>query len=175
MKIEEGKFFRTRDGRKVGPMLGEGKLEGGLTDKLGNGLMWNFDGTHKAWGMSDCDDLIAEWTDEPDTPTLWRDMTPEEKGALLLAVHEGREVEMWCPCDHDVPVWCEKGTTWSFGDGFAYRIKPEPKRETVTMWGQYIAAQGWHFSVLEFEDTHRITFDLIDGKPDCNSVKMEEL
>ena len=24
-------------------------------------------------------------------------------------------------------------------------------------------------------DTHRITFDLIDGKPDCASIKMEEL
>lgn len=24
-------------------------------------------------------------------------------------------------------------------------------------------------------DTHRITFDLIDGEPDCDSVKMEKL
>jgi hypothetical protein len=27
-----------------------------------------------------------------DTPKLWRDMTPEEKGALLLAHHEGKVI-----------------------------------------------------------------------------------
>jgi len=27
------------------------------------------------------------------TPKLWRDMTPEEKGALMLAAHEGKVIE----------------------------------------------------------------------------------
>jgi hypothetical protein len=29
----------------------------------------------------------------PAAPKLWRDMTPEEKGALLLAAHEGKVIE----------------------------------------------------------------------------------
>lgn len=47
-----------------------------------------------------------------------------------------------------------------------------PKQETVTLYGrpdvQFVLAQ------CEF-DTHRITFNIVDGKVDCGSVKMEEL
>ena len=60
-----------------------------------------------------------------DTPTIWADMTPEEKGALLLADHERKPIEVfhsgkWCPRIHG-----------GFGGQIVYRIKPEPKRETV--------------------------------------------
>lgn len=71
MKIKSGHYYRTSDGRKVGPMTGEEYLEGGLCEKLGDERMWRYDGTHKNEPeMSSADDLIAEWTDEPTTPDL---------------------------------------------------------------------------------------------------------
>ena len=62
--------------------------------------------------------------DTPDaTPKLWRDMTPEEKGALLLAHHEGRVIEVWRYDDK----WVGTEPHWN-GFNF-YRVKPAPPRE----------------------------------------------
>lgn len=113
-----------------------------------------------------------------DTPKIWKDMTPEEKGALLLAQHEGKEIEFW------------NGVSWrlvfcgipNWLDSHSYRIRHEPKVETVAQYWK--AGKSDNFVPMhmrgspapeECEPTHRITFDLIDGKPDCDSVKMEEL
>lgn len=104
-----------------------------------------------------------------ETPKLWRDMTPEEKGALLLAHHEGKVIEQW-----DGFWGVSAPVEWlSF---CAYRIKPEPKVETVVM-GILNNANGWqgYAKLTKVEPTHRITFNTIDGKPDCASVKMEPL
>lgn len=102
-------------------------------------------------------------------PKLWRDMTPEEKGALLLAHHEGRVIENksrysdWIAAK---PVWANE---------FAYRVKPEPKVEVVT--GVYWRELGMHcLSCTSVTGvTHRITFNTIDGEPDCSSIKMEKI
>ena len=103
----------------------------------------------------------------------WSEMTREEKGALLLADHEGRDIEIfhfgkW----HRVknPEWDEDGI---------YRVKPAPKSETVRLhgWGNF---QQWlrdgDLSVVS--DSHgkyAITFNTIDGEPVCDSIRMEEL
>ena len=95
-------------------------------------------------------------------------MTPEEKGALLLAAHEGKVIEYKGPSSDwtvGTPFWAES---------HAYRIKPEPKVEAVTVYmklncnGNWIGTESKHC-------THKayVTFNLIDGKPDCASVKME--
>jgi hypothetical protein len=103
-----------------------------------------------------------------DTPKLWRDMTPEEKGALLLAHHEGKVIENSMYGEHwgaATPSWC---------NNIYYRVRPEPKRKTLTLYGQ----EGfcWAFTHKpENHDTHCITFDTIDGVPDCSSVKMERI
>jgi hypothetical protein len=55
----------------------------------------------------------------------------------------------------------------------AYRIHPEPKRETVTLYGQ--SKWGYWNDVSTISDTHRITFYLINGEPDCASIKMERV
>ncbi len=60
------------------------------------------------------------------TPKLWRDMTPEEKGALLLAAHEGKVIEV----DHGTG-WVLSGVTAWYGDS-AYRIKQKLKVEVVS-------------------------------------------
>ena len=95
-------------------------------------------------------------------PKLWRNMTPEEKGALLLAMHDGKKVEIYSDGE-----WRAK-KFMAFAGDYAYRIKPEPKVETVTMDGNDIRFSG-------FLKCHRVTFNLIDGEPDCNSIKMEKL
>lgn len=97
-------------------------------------------------------------------PKLWRDMTAEEKGALLLAAHEGNVIEAHCDKKGWVTIYP------SCDSDLAYRIKPEPKVETVTLYG--CGYEWWQAEKACSEDTHRITFQTIDGKPDCASVKM---
>lgn len=113
-----------------------------------------------------------------DSPKLWKDMTPEEKGALLLAQHEGRPIEYYNSKRLD--KWCEVKGRSIFCDFGAYRVKPEPVRVTRAMTGLAMSQAGqpgWaSFSTMPGDgDTHRITFDIVDGVIDCSSVKMEEL
>lgn len=64
LRIEAGKFYKTRDGRKVGPMVewssvAEHPFE---VEAEGDESLWRNDGTSR-W--DDTPTLIAEWTDEP--------------------------------------------------------------------------------------------------------------
>ena len=104
-------------------------------------------------------------------PKLWRDMTPEEKGALLLAAHEGKVIEMLF---HD-GEWQEITPQWALCR--SYRVRPEPVRKPVSIVGGYKRSAYYAFSegkALD-NDEYRITFDTIDGVPDCASVKMEQI
>jgi hypothetical protein len=95
---------------------------------------------------------------------LWKDMTPEEKGALLLAHHEGKVIEWsyFLPWETDnstahggVPRW---------GGDCAYRVRPEPVVETVTLYGGY-AGGAWGFESFKMAtDTHKLTLTIIDGE-----------
>ena len=64
MQIEAGKYYRTRDGRKVGPLAEryhpEFQLQGGM-EEFG-ATAWRKNGTNI---YSQDMDLIAEWTDGP--------------------------------------------------------------------------------------------------------------
>lgn len=66
-KIEAGKYYRTRDGRKVGPMevWCFGGWHSDRAERPLNGGVWLDDGTAKYAGAKDSPDLIAEWIDEP--------------------------------------------------------------------------------------------------------------
>lgn len=144
MKIENGKYYRTADGRKVGPMLGGPAVYWILYTGR-----WCSEGT----SLHDCDpDLVAEWHDEP---TVWGDMTPEQKGALLLAHHEGRGVQTlfrdgWGDCPR--PLW---------GSLAFYRIKPDPVVETRDVY-----ADGNPAIKIG-------TINLIDGNPDPATLNLE--
>lgn len=110
------------------------------------------------------------------TPTLWRNMTPEQKGAMLLAAHERKVIEYIHACSsgwHAVD-W-KRETIW-YNDT-AYRIRPEPKRETVTMHTDGKSVEVWDFFSIPTvtNATNRITFTTIDGVPDCASVKMDAI
>ena len=64
LTIETGKFYRTRDGRKVGPMR---RYSGGwLYETDDHGRMWRDDGMrYYEESRGGGSDLIAEWVDEP--------------------------------------------------------------------------------------------------------------
>ncbi len=104
-----------------------------------------------------------------DKPKLWRDMTPEEKGALLLAMHDGITVEIYVGVN-----WLEK-KAMTFLEDYAYRIKPEPKVEAVNQ-GYKTNSSGRFVTTSSLDHaTHVVTFNLIDGEPDCTSIKIEKL
>ena len=104
--------------------------------------------------------------DTQDTPTLWKDMTPEEKGALLLANHEGKSIEWY-------RSFCLK---WEPDDNFdptehqhiAYRIALH--KPVVDVRSLYIYQKDSDYSLTEIG-----TIYLIDGVPDTESIKMFEV
>lgn len=111
-----------------------------------------------------------------DTPKLWRDMTPEEKGALLLAQHEGNIIQSFAAGN-----WGHRGHG-GFGNNIAYRVKPERTVDVVMLHGRKYVTRTYPDGVWDFDrnerqgdDTHLITFNVIDGKPDCDSIRMERL
>jgi len=113
-----------------------------------------------------------------DTPKLWRDMTPEEKGALLLGWHEGKIIEVFGLGYPD--MWYYEDDP-CFEDDCAYRVKPEPETMTAKLC---IDAYGTSLHMRpDFRDNYygdenfhfTLTFDIIDGKPDSASIKIEEL
>lgn len=103
-----------------------------------------------------------------DKPKTWGEMTREEKGALLLAHHKEEVIDYWEDGSWHLS-YCGPG--WS-GET-AYRIKPEHKVETIVMYGR--AQDGFGDGPRLNRDTHRLTFNVIDGEIDCDSVKLEEL
>lgn len=90
MKIEEGKFYRTRDGRKSGPMSFT------LDD-----LAW-VNGRHETavfrdTGLADVgkelpSDLVAEWTDGPVRTVTRKEIVPGDYGIVNVRIKFGPEV-----------------------------------------------------------------------------------
>lgn len=102
-----------------------------------------------------------------DNPKTWGEMTPEEKGALLLAHHEGKLIQVYRSLDE---AWESiKSPNWS--ECHAYRVRPEPKRETVRI----LVSEAVLAEVRRSTAQYAITYDTIDGVPDCTSIRMEAL
>lgn len=189
LNIEPGKYYRTRNGEKVGPME---KSESGDTGGFWANCsgLYRKDGTF-GFGGTYCKerDIIAEWVDERDpeltspygdgnhplppttgTQKTWVEMTDAEKGALLLAHHEGKVIELdwgfgWHQWDEETP----------FSETHqAIRIKPEPKRETMEFM-MYHNGGAPHVALYMSNPTHRITFTTTGGEPDLDSIKMERV
>lgn len=108
-------------------------------------------------------------------PMAWGEMTPEEKGALLLAHHEGKEIQFYTSAF----AWAGLNRPFKWFPHRAYRVKPEPQRETVRLLGYGTFANVLREDYITELDRcmakYAITFDTIDGKPDCASIRMEAL
>jgi hypothetical protein len=174
MKIEEGRYYRDGSGQKIGPMLAVsdhlhhfGVLYGASPD----GREYSFfvaDG-RRQYGCAAGDDLISEWPDAPDLSNPLGQvlglMPPETQEAMKA---HGGPYEIYG--DVYAGGWRAANPAWT--PQRAYRVKPAPIRENVTLIGN--PECGFDYSGWT-ANTHRIQFDLIDGKPDCASIKMEEL
>lgn len=154
LKIEEGKYYRTRDGSRVGPMQ-KGDAIVAFRGQRANVLFghivvlgYSRDGTHYyGFPGHDRHDLIAEWTDEPARPAF--DPTRNDKPCALmdpadlaaLKAHGGPWEKLnplgeWIDCGPP-DLWCV---------GLTYRAKPAPALVPDTIpwdaladWLQWVA------------------------------------
>jgi len=100
---------------------------------------------------------------------IWGDMTPVAQGALLLAEHNGAAIQQsedgckWVDFNHK-PMWL---------NAIKYRVKPaDPVVVTHELFGQQ--KSFWRGPQAE-SDTHKITYNVIDGVIYCASVRMMEI
>lgn len=90
LKIEAGRYYKTRDGRKVGPI---GPNEGGLAeypwqDNSDWTDCWTTDGRFYNDGTESQHDIVAEWIDEPVAVAASNDNTPSTAGFTIPLVDE---------------------------------------------------------------------------------------
>lgn len=104
------------------------------------------------------------------SPKTWKDLSDEEKGVLLLAYHDGKTIEFQTAWSNSWYPAVSKGITWF--DDRAFRVKPEPVVEKVTM---YTERYGKAAAFGRSYHSHKITWDLVNGEIDCSSVKMRKL
>ena len=119
--IEAGKYYRTRDGQKVGPMLAyKGDTPGLWVNGLGG--LWRGDGSPFYSGSEYSPRIIAEWSDAPDltaitTPFGLLDAETQE----ALKAHGG-PYEWYVSRDG----WIEWTPNWDWQN--TYRVKPAPPK-----------------------------------------------
>jgi hypothetical protein len=186
VKLEEGKYYRTRDGRKVGPMgsynteLLIGKVEGWSCKRLFVGAS----GLHYS-NMEELD-LVSEWVEETtmdiyslDKPLGWLDEATQQ--ALKDHYYDGGKVEIYT-----AEGWVTRSKEDGWGIGwYKALIHRAVRKSKVVEVVRYdgVNPLGYHPGFNAFlmgwtpsrEDTHKITFNIVDGVPDCNSIKMEKL
>jgi hypothetical protein len=180
VKLEEGKYYRTRDGRKAGPLYlthGNTCMRGFVEGQPNLLRVWNLRGEH-FFNQTEID-LVAEWVEETtmDIYSLEKPlgMYPKEVlEALVGHVKSGGKVQAWGGWGW---AFCEKP---AFILDLTYRAVKKPEVVEVTVHvGPNPTPMGapWLFGMggKTVVDTHKITFNLVDGVPDCNSIKMEKL
>lgn len=138
MKIEAGKFYKTAEGEKVGPAeiitYSSSRSSIYIWDIPYRGYTraYNADGVYclYAEGYGDNykkENIVSEWIEEEskevtaETYKRWGEMTPDEKGALLLAHHEGKTIEI---SYYGMRSWSRVREP-SFNAAHFYRVKPE--------------------------------------------------
>ncbi len=155
LKIEAGKYYRTRDGRKVGPIV----------VAQGNGKPWPWkDATrpfyYRETGYScpgaadlhnDADDLIAEWVDEPVT-----EPAPIAKTAIVAVIENGQPKPSVAPFVHANETLAAKEATRlaglqkgkEFGVYVLTQRASEPAPSYKHEW-QRFAAKGEKISAIK--------------------------
>jgi hypothetical protein len=100
---------------------------------------------------------------------IWGDMTPEAQGALLLAFHNGVDIQEW---NDGWKLWHITDCSSRYNDT-KYRVKPAgPVVVTHKVSGSHQLFWGY---LSNDDDTHKFTYNTIDGVIDCASVRMVEI
>lgn len=87
----------------------------------------------------------------------FKDLTDAEKGALLLAHHEGKRIEV---CHPPYKEW-DFAPSPSFAPSYYWRIAPEPKTPDTIKWEH--VAPGFNFMARDENGGAYIFSD----RPDC--------
>lgn len=141
MKIEAGKFYKTRDGRKVGPMVTSvdddqyafyAYIEGERGNKI-----FQADGKHGGtkWIFNEPDkDIVGPWTDL--TPHQQR---TAEMIKVMQAYVDGEKIEYK---GYIADIWADCSTPiWSWPD-FDYRITSATTPDTID-WSHVAPEFKW--------------------------------
>lgn len=181
VKLEEGKYYRTRDGRKVGPLV----MHPNYSLCGAEGWSYSMDSywyTDKEYAgrtqksQENEEDLVAEWVEETtmDIYSLEKPlgMYPYEiRDALYAHTESGGKVQSWGGWGWAL---CEEP---AFNPNLTYRAVKKPEVIEVVMYTKSPTASYWGHTADPdpVGRTHKITFNLVDGVPDCNSIKMVAL
>ena len=97
------------------------------------------------------------------------EMSDAQKIELVQGELDGKRFKYWSAASG---VWLDK-SLYSWFNHFKYRAKPaEPVVVEVEV---YVSKSEHSYSQRLNASTHSITYNTIDGEPDCDSIKMEEL
>jgi hypothetical protein len=157
MKLEVGKKYELNNGEvyECTEMKGEDPL---VSDDYGfgpfviNNCLYHQDGR---FGTGSFDNDMDVYRCVDDTPKTWGEMTDAEKGALLLAHHEGKLIEFFYKQD-----WFANSTSW-WDSNTAYRVRPEPTYLPLEAGRKYsTASQGDWECILVRDGKAWLTRDL---------------
>lgn len=188
IKIEAGKCYMTRDGRKVGPMVASGFEDWPWIETFGDGRCWTNDGLDLH--PEQFENLIAEWTDEPDADAdgleYQRQNAPLPYGHARLP--SGKVVDLTAITTpfglldaetrealrhHGGPYEYYNGDDWVVTsdcddvDRMAHRVKPKPPApvvgEVVAEWNTAYGFAG-NDGPDDCKTTHRLTLPTQNGQ-----------
>ena len=162
MEIEAGKTYVSEDGRVHGPMVEVCSNPSVFVAAGSVSPQWDLNGISYSYSSP-----ISKLVVECERPTLWSDMTDAEKGALLLARYEGKEIDVFC---YVRSCWLRHRGLF-LQDG-AYCIRPEPEIITYNWFG---TPDGGFAGTDDLNNTHILKFNTINGEPDLSSIKMEKI
>jgi hypothetical protein len=125
-------------------------------------------------GIGLCNGSLGDWELVCDPIDLtWGDMTPEQQGALLLAHHQGKTIEVK---SHVSDRWIKVKQPMFTQSSYYYRTEPEPVVVHHEMHSGDQDGDIYGFSWVKCSDsTYVLTYDTEDGVPVCSSVKLSKL
>ena len=140
--LEPGKFYRTRDGRKVGPMCDNGDTAWNDDERC---LAAGIDGSCKLFRVTsgkhlfddETLDLIAEWVDEPTAPiAALVDAIAEEYGPVVAASGPKFKVGDRVVALEDSWTSVRKGSIYTVVEVLDEAIRFRKADGTIDGWGQ---------------------------------------
>lgn len=136
MKIESGKYYRTRDGRKVGPMINEGWSDGEPWTADNSNRYYTDNGT-RVIDAGESDDIISEWPSETLTPHQQR---TADMIKVMQAYVDGADIQVRSAF-RETGYMSASQPCWDF-TSYDYRIAPADTPDTID-WSHVAPEFKW--------------------------------